>query len=322
MSAFHGNAAVGSISAMPVLIDYEATWGEFTLSKRGEEHVFRFMVESEPVEEGNYDAPWKQSPLNADAILDNFQDAKTPTEALDFLNKTGLFSMLSVRFSWSYFRRWQRFAYLVQEHELLASTMRSAQWEGECGEVLKALSGDQTSTFFTGSELQPFTNAQLDGRAQWLLDPKNAEQTKENQRIVDEERAELCAWFRQPPDKACSIEWIPKSDANRNAIDPLLEKGAMIEFLVPQEDMRPVLLIRPTNTLEAVAASIYADRIMGIEYRACEVCSELFELGSRGEKKYCSRERCKNTAHQRRMRANRAKALKLKATQTKGEPKQ
>jgi hypothetical protein len=63
----------------------------------------------------------------------------------------------------------------------------------------------------------------------------------------------------------------------------------------------------PVCTLEAIAAAIYVRRIGGVEYRACEVCSDLFEVGTRGEKKYCSRERCKNTAHQRRMRANRLK---------------
>ena len=93
----------------------------------------------------------------------------------------------------------------------------------------------------------------------------------------------------------------------------------MIEFLLPQDAMRPVLFIRATNTLEAIAAAIYADRIEGIEYRACEVCSDLFEVGTRDEKKYCSRERCKNTAHQRRMRANRAKARKKNSTQGEKE---
>src|SRR6185437_11562365 len=113
-----------------------------------------------------------------------------------------------------------------------------------------------------------------------------------------------------------------KSGEDCQMIDPLIDKGAIAEFLLPQEAMRPVLFIRPTNTLEGIASAIYADRIMGVEYRACEVCSELFEVGSRGEKKYCSRERCKNTAHQRRMRANRAKARKQKSAKAESGEKQ
>jgi hypothetical protein len=102
-------------------------------------------------------------------------------------------------------------------------------------------------------------------------------------------------------------------------ISPLVDQGAMAEFLLPQETMRPILFIQPLNTLQAIAAAIYADRIPGVKCRVCDVCSELFEVGSRGEKKYCSRERCKNTAHQRRMRASRANARKKKAIQGEKE---
>jgi hypothetical protein len=96
---------------------------------------------------------------------------------------------------------------------------------------------------------------------------------------VKEERVELCKWFRQPPDKACSIEWVPKDDEDAEKISALIGEGAMAEFLLPQEAMRPILFIKPTNTLEAIAAAIYADRISGVECRACEICSELFEVG-------------------------------------------
>lgn len=318
MATYQGVASVGSISAMPVFIDYEASWGEFELSKRGEEYLFQFTLESKQVEEGN--STWRHSRLNADAILGNFQNAKTPTQALDFLNQTGQFSTLTSRFSWSYFQRWQRLAYLLQEHDLLESAMRSGLWEGEFGEVLKALAGNQENTFFEGFELDPIgARAMSEKHTRWFLDPQNAERVREEIRIMNEERAELCAWFRQPPDTACSVEWIPKNEDDYQTIFPLVANGAMAEFLLPQEAMRPVLFIQPTNTLEAIAAVIYADRISGVEYRACEVCSELFEVGSRDEKKYCSRERCKNTAHQRRMRANRAKARKAHVIPTEGE---
>ncbi len=256
--------------------------------------------------------------LNASAILDDFQDAKTPLEVLDFLNKTGRFSMFDIRMRWTYFKRWQRFAYLVQEHDLLAAEMKSGSWSGECGEVLRALDGEQQSTFFDGSGLHEAAERAADV-ARWMLDPEYAKSFREDLLILTEERAKLCSWFRQPPDDACSIEWIPKRAEDCETIDPLVAKGAMIEFLLPQDAMRPVLFIRATNTLEAIAAAIYADRIEGIEYRACEVCSDLFEVGTRDEKKYCSRERCKNTAHQRRMRANRAKARKKNSTQGEKE---
>jgi len=319
MATYQIEPDVGSISAMPILIEYEAEWLEYRHYMRGDEHVFdcTFRTGDE------YDLPSfvlekTSSFLNASAILDDLQDAKTPLEVLAFLNKTGRFSLFDFRMTWSYFKRWKRFAYLVQEHDLLAAVVKSCSWSGECGEVLKSLSGDSPSTFFEGTELQP-TAEGAEGLARWLLDPKNAERAQEDLRGLAEERAKLCLWFRQPPDDACSIEWIPKTEEDCETVGPLVANGALIEFLVPQKDMRPVLFIRATNTLEAIAAAIYADRIEGIEYRACEVCSDLFEVGTRGEKKYCSRERCKNTAHQRRMRASRANARTKKETQAEEE---
>ena len=318
MATYQGDPDVGSISAMPVLIDFEADWREYRHYKRGEEHVFDSSIEKGQKDDSIYEQELKTSCLSAYAILDDFQNVKTPLDALDFLNKTGQFSLLDYRFTWSYFKRWQRFAYLVQEHNLLASAMREDQWSGECGEALKALTGNHPSTFFDGSELQPTGGREeVERRARWMFE--NAERVQENTRIVEEERGKLCAWFRQPPDNACSIEWIPKTAEDCQMIDAQVAKGAMAEFLLPQEAMRPVLFIRPTYTLEAIAAAIYAERIEGVEYRACEVCSELFEVGTRADKKYCSRERCKNTAHQRRMRAKRAIAQKNRAIQTGSE---
>ena len=78
-----------------------------------------------------------------------------PLTALDFLNRTGQFSVLYITFTMSYFKRWQRFAYLVQEDDLLASAFKDGQSTGECGEALKALSGEVQSKFFEGTEVRP-----------------------------------------------------------------------------------------------------------------------------------------------------------------------
>jgi hypothetical protein len=141
----------------------------------------------------------------------------------------------------------------------------------------------------------------------------------------ESKRRELYAWFREPPGAACSIQWVPKRDEDEQAVlRKLGAGGAMIEFLLAQNALKPVLLIRPSNTLQAIAAAIYGDRINGVEYRACEVCKSLFKLGAHSEKKYCNREQCKNTAHQRNRRAvahEKAAAAKRKRITKKGRPK-
>lgn len=317
LATYQSDPEVGSISAMPVLIDYVAVWGEFRHYKRGEEHVFEVAnFESGHKDETGYEPEWETSRQNAFLIRDDFLKIKTPMEAFDFLNRTGPFFWPDVCVTWSFFQRWQRFAYLAEEHFLLASAMKNGQFDGECGEALKALSGDDQNTFFEGTDLL-MRERETERLAR--LKHSHPSLAEEQARQNEEALRKLWGWFRQPPDEACSIEWIPKSEAEWAAVDPLIAEGDLIEFLIPQANMRPVLYIRPKHTLEAIAAAIFADRIRGVEYRTCEVCSDLFEVGTRGEKKYCSRERCKNTAHQRRMRANRTNARKKKTIQTERE---
>ena len=205
---------------------------------RGDEHVFDCTFrKGDEYDHPSFALEMHPSFLNASAILDDFQDAKSPLEVLDFLNKTGRFSMLDSRMTRSCFKSWQRFAYLVQEHDLLAAGMKRGSWTGECGEVLKSLSGDSLSTFFDGTDLKPSAE-NAERLAQWMLEPKFAEDIREQHRIIAEERAKLCLWFRQPSDDACAIEWIPKRAEDCKTVDPRVAKGAMIEFLLPQEAIR------------------------------------------------------------------------------------
>lgn len=315
MATYKGDSKVGTISAMHVLIEFEQTsWCEFRIQKRGEEHIFTNLIQRGQGDDLNYDWQPESVPLNAHAIRDDFQKVKTPLDALDFLNKTGRLSVLDQAISWSRFKRWQRFAYLVQEHEALASAQREIHSSDECVEVLRALSGKQESPLFDGTEIEVFGSPErLKEIERWTIE--NPEEVEKNKAIRREIDNELFAWFRQPPNNACSIVWVPKTEEDHQSTDAAVRAGALLEYLLPQRAMRPLLVIQPSNTLEAIAAAIYADRIEGIAYRACEVCSDLFLVGTRDEKKYCSRERCKNTAHQRRMRASRAKDRKLNGKQ-------
>ena len=136
---------------------------------------------------------------------------------------------------------------------------------------------------------------------------------QESERKMTQRRRELWSWFRQPNGNACSIEWIPTNEQPRD--DELIRKlqagGAMIEYLVNRDRLRPVFLVRPSYTLQAIAAAVFADRANGVEYRQCELCKDLFRVGSHKNKLYCDKKSCKNTAHQRRKRAN-ARERKLK----------
>lgn len=325
LAAFQSAPEERKISAMQVVVHYVASIERVEHYKRGDEYVFRFTrkVEGEGVSE-----QWEMLHRNAYAIRDEFQKVKTPTDALDFLSNSGVFSPLDHTITWSEFQKWQRFAYLVQEHSQLASAMEqllSGQGKkpksvtSELQEALKALTGIYPSAFFEGVEI-PQTPAMNDFNARAMQNPEVASAVRDGERLMKQQRRDLETWFRQPPGNVWSIQWIPKSEQDEEAVIRKLQAGgSMIEFLLPRAALRPLLLIRPRFTLEAIAAAIFADHSNGVEYRACDACSALFRIGAHKDKKYCDEKRCKNTAHQRRMRANRADARKRKSIQIESE---
>lgn len=292
------NAPTGRvISAMEVVVWYVGIIGRVEHFKRGEEHVFRV---TRAFTDGRRGEEWEEKLLNAYAVRDEFLRVKEWSGALEFLGSTGIFSPLGDTLTWGEFQKWQRFVYLVQEHNELAAAMQSGKWGGEYGEMLKALTGNYPSSFFDSPSLPE--SAQ---EARWRADPKLGPMIQEGMAHQERKRRELWMWFREPPGAACSIQWVPKRAEDKKAVWRKLQAGgAMIEFLLPQNALQPVLLIRPSNTLQAMAAAIYGDRINGVEYRACEMCKALFKLGAHMEKKYCDRERCKNRAHQKNRRVN------------------
>lgn len=290
---------------MPISIDYFTVVRPVALTRSGKWQKFKLFHLT--------DRAFKRSPkrfLNAYAIRDEFLRVKTPSEALEFLSNAGRFGPGDDSITWERFERWQRLAYLVQEHNVLASAMSAGRRRGEAVEVLKLLVGDHRSSFFESCDA-PESPFEADFRAQ----PEYADVNREYDQAVQELHMHLCSWFREPPSEACSIMWLPRASVYKRNDDFRRKNrpGTLPEYLLPHEDLNPFFSIEVSCALEAIAAAIYVDRIQGTEYRTCSVCSSLFELGAHKDRKYCDRERCKNTANQRRVRAKRSAAKKLQA---------
>lgn len=297
IDAFQNAPSPHTISAMEVVIWYVAISGRVEHYKRGEEHVFRIR---RALTDDGISENLEGKPLNAYAVRDEFLKVKAWSEALEFLGSTGAFLPLGDTLTWSEFQRWQRIAYLVQEHTELAKAMQRGDRSGELSEVLKAITGIYPSSFF---DFPREPESALE--AKWRADPKTRSMIEKGEALYEQKRHASWNWFREPPAQACSIQWVPKRKEDEQAVWNNLQRGgAMIEYLLPQEALQPVLLIRPGTTIQAIAAAIYGDRIHGVEYRVCKVCKSLFKLGAHKDRKYCDRERCKNTAHQRNRRAN------------------
>ncbi len=289
------------ISAMPVIVSYTATIGAVEHYKRGEEHVFivRRMA-------GDRDSGyrWDSRPLNAHGVRDEFLSVMDWSGAYDFLTNTGTFSPLDDTITWPQFQRWQEFARLIAEHSRLARAMQEGDWKGECAEVLKALTGNYPNSLFRPEPYSPHEVESLERQKQHH--PEIIPMLQESERHQEELRRSLLLWFRRPPGEACSIEWFPKRQEDADAIIPKLGRGgAMIEFLLPREALRPAFLIRPFCTLQAIAAAIYADYSNGVDYRTCEFCHKLFPVGAQKTKRFCNQSKCKNAAHSREVRKKR-----------------
>jgi hypothetical protein len=290
-----------AISAMPVIVVYTAMVGRVEHYKRGEEHYFRI---TRTVRDGSPNERWEPTRLNAHAVRDRFLNITDWSAAYDFLCATGEFSHLSDRVTWSEFKRWQDFARLALERKQLISGMQAGAYSGEIGEALKALSGDYPSSFFGAPDdsISSKENEWLERQMQRT--PELRSDFEEGKQQQEQKRRELWTWFRRPSAAACSIDWFPKNNEDADTILPKLQRGgAMMEFLLPREALRPALVIHPSNTLQAIAAAIYADFANGVEYRTCEFCGRLFALGKQKRKRFCNQSKCKNAAHSARVRS-------------------
>jgi hypothetical protein len=330
-----------SLSAMQVIVDYRIAPGSVAHRADGEDHIFDFEVP--------FAQEYEKKPVNAFALRDRFLCVQGWSGAFDFLRVTGPFSTVSNRINLKEFERWQEFTkfILVKENrEALSSALRDGNGSGDSAEVLKALTGLYPSSFFDGAQIpQEVLKAHTEPYQRTLTDRfiREAEETpgERARRLTPEEialvmkaqiengqqRAErlkaLCAWFRRPPENACSIRWVPKGPEEWREALELLKAGRVLldagvrpafEFSLPRTALKPVLVIEAQCSLHAIAASIYADYWDGVEYKKCPECGTVFRLGAGKrigrwqEKEHCS-EKCKQAGVNR----NRTKKMGKKA---------
>jgi hypothetical protein len=271
------NETPPAISAMPMHIRYAAKIGQVSLTKQDDEYLFHLASDYRD-EKGRRGERWDKREWNAYALRAAFEAVKTETDALEFLSGAGWFLPSPHPLSWSTFQAWQRFVKIVRQENKLQALM-SEVMSGKDGmavlarggdelEVLKALGG-YPNAFFTGTLRRP-----------------------------DPTTRSLCEWFYRPPQGALSIEWLPLKD-EPELLSKVQKGGALMEFFRGAYGMRPVLRIEAECALQAIAATVYADRVGGVEWNKCEICNRLFKLESGQHKRYCS-QTCKDTARQRR----------------------
>lgn len=256
---------------------------------------------------------FEKKPINAFSLRDEFLTKRGWIGAWEFLSVSGPFSPVSERITLKEFERWQEYVKLVlvkKTREALSSALRDGDWNGDYAEALKALTGLYDSSFFDGVEAQQ--EASPTWKAKHLTPEQAALLTKseiENKRQREKRLKALCSWFRTPPAEAWSIRWVPNGPEAWNEAVGLLKAGRVLldadarpslEFSLPRVALKPVMMIEARCSLQAIAASVYADYWHGVEHRRCPECGKVFRLGTKKrvgrwqEKEHCS-EKCKQS---------------------------
>lgn len=295
-----------SLSAMELIVDYRIGSGNVTHTARDEDHVFDLEID--------FVQEYEKKPINVFSLREEFLSKKGWSGAWEFLSVSGPFSSANDRITLKEFQRWQEYTKLVlvkKSREALSSSLRDGERSGEYAEVLKALTGLYDSRFFDG-----VLEAEHETSSTWKPDnltPEQAELVTRSEIQYKQQQAKrlkaLCAWFRTPPAEACSIRWVPNCPEAWNEAMGLLKEGRVLldaearpslEFSLPRTALKPVMVIEARCSLQAIAASVYADYWDGVEYRRCPECGKVFRLGTKKrvgrwqEKEHCS-EKCKQS---------------------------
>jgi hypothetical protein len=298
------------IESMPIEVYYPARIVRVLKAFREGETVFiatRWLQGHEGQVEG-----CEQESLDAYAIRDEFFNVKTERQALDFLRATGGFLPYRDEISWQTFRLWQRLAELVRERDTLAVAHRETMLarpphpKAELDQVLRLLTGIYPHEYFGPPHVVPESTLEMLRRAAQVSGekPERAlDSLREGEKWGRERQRELESWFDAPPPEAYSIEFFPR-EHDPARLSQLNHGGALMGLLFSPEELRPILVIRPRCTLEAIAAAIYAERIAGVRAGKCEGCGEWFEIGSQKNKAYCDDPRCKAKVKKRNQRNN------------------
>jgi hypothetical protein len=298
------------IESMPIEVYYPARIVRVLKAFREGEAVFiatRWLQGQEGEVEG-----CEQESLDAYAIRDEFFNVKTERQALDFLRATGEFLPYRDEISWHTFRLWQRLAELVRERDTLAVAHRETMLarrphpKAELDQVLRLLTGIYSHEYFGPPHVVPESTLEMLRRSAQVLGKKPERALvglREGEELGRQRQRALESWFDAPPPEAYSIEFVPR-ERDPERLSQLGGGGALMGLLFSPEELRPILVIRPRCTLEAIAAAIYAERIASVRAGKCKGCGEWFEIGSQKGKAYCDDPRCKEKIKKRNQRNN------------------
>jgi hypothetical protein len=283
-----------NIDAMEIRIDYRVRPGNVTCEIIGKECRFRQDEESEFLEE-----------LDPYLVRAAFEKVGNEVEALQFLKHAGKFWPMVPVVTWRQFQEWQEFTHLIRQHDFL----KLASNNERANQAMLALGG-YPNNFFTAPDCPKSDNEKKEFTRQLARLTETVPESASRFAELREEREKafyrLRGLFRKPPAEAITtgykadhaIVTVMKRDARAGVFSHLTP----IEFLAQEYALKPIINIRARTVLEAIAATIYADRRHGLKIGKCGHCKQLFEKQSELNTTYCPNKGCKNAASQKAWR--------------------
>ena len=259
-----------TMEAIPIRIDYQSLRFKHFSRPKGNDCLISFSTMKG---QWNYGEIRQTTNLDPYAIRKRFVTVDSPEGAALFLSEAGQFWIWQ-DVLWSQFQEWQKyFEWLRLPREL---AMRSQ--EGKKARLTAQGLGNQ---FFKVTD-QEFTRARFHGAK---LPPKDLRRNEVEDRLAlwnlrrfahfpgssgVESRMSL-AWY-DPKDGHAPEDW-----KARRSTAP---KGGDAKY-------EPYLRIETHYVLEAIAATIYVDRVNRLRYGKCKQCDRLFKIESDHGREFC-----------------------------------
>jgi hypothetical protein len=272
------------MSALAIRIDYQYPQTEHSCTQVANDFKFSPIRMGTPPSHAEYAQHIKKMirigghNLNPYSLREAFVAVSDAPSALRFLNEAGIF-WPTESVLWSQFQEWQRFFYwLRQPYETAVRSPEGAK-------AWRTADGFENQFFATLPEPEPNRVSKYGPLWRFVLRPE------------------------RPHGVSVSIKWHETEDKSFDPRPPVKEwKG---------KDQKPFLSIETHNIVEAIAATIYADRCHGLVYAVCKhkPCSKLFRVESQHGQEFCPAPKwltsspCKN-AYQAQARRDKLKATK------------
>ena len=230
--------------------------------------------------------------LDAYQVRADFETAKTESEIRQFLNSAGRFLPLGSTLTMSEFREWQEFIKLLRRddfRQVVSTDPRAREASLAIYNLTSAFFGayERAQQYHTAETERIVRNSpeQTRKRTQEAFAEAQERETKRRRALMD--------YIREPPAYV-------RSRLTPEAIQSFERGNRQFPPTGPeQKDIMPVLVFKPTCALEAIAATIAADRLRGIRHRVCDGCKRLFIRKKRSQK-YCGGTSCKDKARTKR----------------------